>query len=65
MLLLGFEVNNNKSIGLYHDAVDIIFESKNIPMGFNVLDFQGRLANRDFELIRVLLKCLPNTSLLI
>ena len=45
---------------MFHDSVDLIFHSKDVPMKFNAFDFHERLANHDWELIRVMLKWLPN-----
>ena len=34
-------------------------------MGFNVFDFQGKMANYDFKMIKDLFEWLPNTYLLV
>lgn len=34
-----FEIISKKSNGLYHDGVDVIFDSKDFPLGFNIFDF--------------------------
>lgn len=39
MLKAEFEVIEEKSIGLFHDSVDALFTSKDMPIGFNVFDF--------------------------
>ena len=41
---------------MFHDSVDIIFDTKSVPIGFNILDFHGKLANKDFELINLMIK---------
>ena len=33
------------SAGLFHDSVDALFDSKDLPIEFNVFDFQGKFAN--------------------
>lgn len=60
-----FEVIEQGSIGLYHDSVDALFTCKDIPIGFNVLDFQGAFANRDFLLIQWLLEHVPQVYLFV
>ena len=60
-----FEKNVPGSPLLFHDSVDLAFDSKENPMGFNLFDFQGKLANFDFELIRLLFDHLPNCYLLV
>ena len=35
---LHFEVVNKDAAGLFHDGIDAVFDSKDIPMGFNVFD---------------------------
>ena len=52
---LEFEVLQDGSAGLFHDSVDAIFTSNDIPMGFNVFDVQGSVANRDYTMIDRLL----------
>ena len=39
MLMVAFEVIEEKSIGLFHDSVDALFTSDHLPIGFNVFDF--------------------------
>ena len=39
MLGSGFEVIEDGSACLFHDSIDMLFDSKDMPMGFNVLDF--------------------------
>ena len=63
MLKAEFEVIEEKSIGLFHDSVDALFNSKDMPIGFNVFDFQGRLANEDWELISKMLENMPSAYL--
>ena len=60
-----FEVIEEGSACLFHDSVDAIFTSKELPIGFNVFDFQGAFANNDFRLISHLLDLMPWTYLLI
>ena len=62
---LGFEVLDKSSAGLFHDSVDALFSSKDIPLGFNVLDFQGTVANRDYKLIESLLSHIPQSYVLL
>ena len=35
---LHFEVVNKDAAGLFHDGIDAVFDSKDVPMGFNVFD---------------------------
>ena len=65
MLNVKFEQRNRNSPGMYHDSVDVIFHSKEVPMKFNAFDFHERLANRDWHLIRTMLECLPNCFLFV
>lgn len=58
---LNFEVVQEGSAGIFHDSVDALFSSKDIPLGFNVLDFQGTMANRDYKLIESLLSHIPQS----
>lgn len=39
MLGAGFEVLEDGSACLFHDSVDALFTSKEMPFGFNVFDF--------------------------
>ena len=55
MLNVNFEQRNRNSPGMYHDSVDVIFHSKDVPMKFNAFDFHERLANRDWHLIKTML----------
>ena len=34
-----FEVMEESSAGLYHDSIDALFHSRDLPIGFNILDF--------------------------
>ena len=61
---LKFEVVEEGSAGIFHDSVDALFSSKDIPLGFNVLDFQGTVANRDYKLIESLLSHIPQSFVL-
>lgn len=65
MLGLELEVVYDNSLGLFHDSIDAVFSDAEVPMGFNVFDFQGRLANTDFTLIKKLLKKMPKTYILL
>ena len=60
MLNVDFEERSHKSPGMFHDSVDLICHSKDLPMKFNAFDFHERLANKDWELIRTMLTWLPN-----
>ena len=60
-----FEVMEQDSVGLFHDSVDALFSSDDLPIGFNVFDFQGAVANQDYVLIERLLLHWPNAYLLI
>ena len=51
--------------GLFHDSVDALFHSKDNPIGFNVFDFQGEFANKDYKLIGDLLNYMPTVYLLV
>ena len=51
--------------GLFHDSVDALFHSKDNPIGFNVFDFQGEFANKDYKLIGDLFTYMPTTYLLV
>ena len=62
---LKFEVVEEGSAGIFHDSVDALFSSKDIPLGFNVLDFQGTVANRDYKLIESLLSHIPQSFVLL
>ena len=59
---LDFEVIQENAIGLFHDSVDCIFNSKSIPIGLNIFDFQG-YANLDLSLITNLLEKMPRSLL--
>lgn len=65
MFAVSFEFLDPKACGLWHDSVDVIFDSKEIPLGFNVFDFHGKMANYDFQMIKDLFEWLPNTYLLV
>ena len=49
---VNFETIDPHACGLWHDSIDFLFESEEVPMGFNVFDFHGKFANYDFKLIR-------------
>jgi len=49
---------------MFHDSVDVFFDSKEFPTGFNIFDFNG-VSNEDPETIELLLKTLPCSILLI
>ena len=59
-----FEVMQPDSAMLFHDGVDAIFTSDDMPFGFNIMDFQG-IANTDHILIEALMKHIPQAYLLI
>ena len=48
-----------ESACLFHDSVDALFDSIDLPIGFNVFDFQGKFANEDYILIGDLLTHMP------
>ena len=50
---------------LFHDSVDAIFTSEDMPFGFNIMDFQGTVANNDYKLIEALMQYIPQAYLLI
>ena len=50
---------------MFHDSVDALFSCKEMPFGFNVLDFQGSFANRDYLMLEKLLRHLPMSYLFI
>ena len=53
---LNFEMMmEDKSCRAFHDSVDVIFASKDLDLGFNIFDFHGEKANKDFALIKHLL----------
>jgi hypothetical protein len=54
-----------ESAGLYHDSVDALFHSRDLPIGFNVFDFQGKFANKDYKLIGDLMTHMPSNYLLV
>lgn len=60
-----FEVVEDGSARLFHDGVDALFDSKEMPMGFHVLDVQGAFANNDHILIEKLLSHVPMTYLFV
>ena len=60
-----FETMQPDSALLFHDSVDAIFTSDDMPFGFNILDFQGTLANNDYILIEKLMQYMPQAYLLI
>ena len=51
--------------GLFHDSVDALFTSKDMPIDFNILDFQGTVANKDYTMIESLLSHIPMSYLLV
>ncbi len=53
------------SAGLFHDSVDALFDSKDLPIEFNVFDFQGKFANEDYKFIGDLLIHMPQNYLLV
>ena len=61
---INFEVLSTGSIGLLHDSVEIMFDSKEFPSGFNIFDFQG-YANNDDILLEGLLQTLPYSLILL
>ena len=65
MFSVSFEKRDPRACGLWHDSVDVIFSSNDIPLGFNVYDFHGKMANYDFQMIADLFEWLPNTYLLV
>ena len=65
MIGASFEVIEDGSACLFHDSVDVLFHSKDLPIGFNVFDFQGEFANKDYKLIGDLLTYMPSTYLLV
>ena len=62
---LFFEVLEKESAGLFHDSVDAVFTSKEIPLGFNILDFQGLVANKDYTMVESLLENIPQSYILV
>ena len=48
MFAVNFELRDPNACGLWHDSVDVIFSSDALPLGFNVFDFHGKMANHDF-----------------
>ena len=48
------------SAGLFHDSFDALFDSKDLPIGFNVFDFQGKFTKEHYKLLVDLLphKCI-------
>ena len=60
-----FEVIVDGSAGQYHDSVDAFHHSNDLPIGFNVLDFQGKFSNKDYKLIGDLLTHMPSIYLLV
>ena len=65
MFAVGFEKRDPRACGLWHDSVDVVFSSNDVPLGFNVFDFHGKMANNDFRMIAELFDALPNTYLLV
>ena len=64
MLKSNFERVEKGSGGMFHDSVDVILDSKEYPLGFNIFDFNG-ISNLDAKTIELLLKTLPNSLLLV
>ena len=62
---VGFETIDKAAAGLWHDSVDVLFHSEELPMEFNLFDFHGRFANNDFALIKHLFKWLPKTYIMV
>ena len=48
MFSVSFEKRDPRACGLWHDSIDVIFHSEEVPLGFNVFDFQGKMANHDY-----------------
>lgn len=53
-----FDTIEEEALGLFHNSVDVMFDSKEFPSGFNIYDFQG-LASSDYKLIVGLLSRMP------
>ena len=62
---VSFEKRDPRACGLWHDSIDVIFHSPDVPLGFNVFDFHGKMANNDFKMIEDLFEWLPNTYVLV
>ena len=50
MLESNFERVELGSGGMFHDSVDVMFDSKEFPLGFNIFDFNG-ISNLDVKTI--------------
>ena len=50
MLNSNFERVELGSSGMFHDSVDVMFNSKEYPLGFNIFDFNG-ISNLDAKTI--------------
>ena len=59
-----FEEIQTGALGLFHDSVDVMFDSKDYTSKFNIFDFQG-FACTDHLLIEGLLRELPCSILFI
>lgn len=59
-----FEVLQRGAIGLFHHSVDVMFDSKEFPSGFNIFDFHG-FANKDVNLIEGLLRAVPYSLIIL
>ena len=65
MLQIKLELRTPDSYGMFHDSVDLICHSPDLPMKFNVFDFHAKLANHDWDLIRAMFKTLPRCHLFV
>lgn len=65
MLGVQFEVMSDGMAGIFHDSVDALYTCAENPMGFNVFDFQGEMANKDLHFLKLMLRNMPNVFLLV
>lgn len=65
MLQVKFESKHKESFGMFHDSVDLLCDSVELPMKFNAFDFHDKLANYDWTLIKAMFKRLPNCYLFV
>jgi hypothetical protein len=49
---------------MFYDSVDVMLDSKEYPLGFNIFDFNG-ISNLDPKTIELVLKTLPKSLLLV
>ena len=49
---------------MFHDSVDVMLDSKEFPLGFNIFDFNG-ISNLDPLTIELLIKSIPNSLILV